>query len=191
MESIKDLISEGPIHTRRIEVRTYPATEDRLVVEGRLQDERLVTQHRWNGATDRPGMVHSLVVRFLMGGWPPTILKAEAEMPAVPHELCSTTLDTVHKLEGLAVVPGYGEEIRKTMGGIKGCTHLTALIMAMGVASLHGAWVQRSRQPGPPPKSPEDFAGLDQLVNSCFLWREDGPIMDEVRRQMQGALGTP
>ena len=42
MIRLKDLIRESPVHERRLEFRTYPLEDDRLIVEGWLRDERLM-----------------------------------------------------------------------------------------------------------------------------------------------------
>ncbi len=192
MSGIKALIREGPVHSRLMEVRTYPAEEGRLVVEGRLRDERFVTGYHWNGEAFTPGVVHNLAVRFLVAEVPPVILDAEAEMLDVPNQHCPETLNSIEAMKGLSIVSGYGEEVRRRMGGVKGCAHLTQLVMVMGTAALHGAWIAGSRKPRPVPATPEAFAGLSQLVNSCRLWREDGPILAELREEMRRiAKGVP
>lgn len=189
VSGIKEWIQEGPVHARRMEVRTYPAGEGKLVVEGRLRDERFVTGYHWNGEAFEPGLIHNLAVRFLVGEVPPVILDAEAEMLDVPNERCPTTLDSIQAMKGLSITSGYGEEVRERMGGVKGCAHLTQLVMIMGTAALHGAWIAGSREPRPVPTTPEAFAGLSRLVNTCRLWREDGPILAELREEMQRIAG--
>lgn len=186
MTSIKERICEGPVHSRSIEILTLPAAEEGLVVEGRLKDKRLVPGYRWNALPEPPGTIHCMVVRFYIKGWPPTIVDAEAEMLDIPNEMCPETLESVKRIIGLSIVPGYGEKVRERIGGIKGCTHMTTLIGAMGLAALHGTWTQRSRIPRTPPSSLDEMTGLDQLINSCLLWREDGPILEEIRQEIHG-----
>lgn len=185
MSSIKEYIQEGPVHSRDIAIRTFPADPGRVVVEGRLCDERLVSGIRWNGDTETPGVVHRIVVRLLLGEWPPTILDAEAEMLDVPHPLCPTTLDSIREVVGVSIVPGYGKEIQERLGGIRGCMHMAHLVGVMGTAALHGLWTDCSRRPRKPPESLEAFPGLSQLKNSCRLWREGGPILEEIRAELE------
>ncbi|MBK5100551.1 MAG: DUF2889 domain-containing protein [Desulfobacteraceae bacterium] len=187
MSRLKDLIKEAPVHERRLELRTYPVEEDQLIVEGWLRDDRLVPGYHWDGRPRPSGVVHWICVRLLVGGWPLSILDAEAEMPSVPHELCPTTLESVKKIVGLSIVSGYSEEVRNRLGGIKGCTHLTHLVLTMGPAAIHGYWTQRSRECRPVPRLIEEFPGLDAVINSCKLWREDGPLV----KMVQDALGKP
>ena len=185
MTTLKEMTKREPVHARNLEIKTYPLDDDRVIVEGRLKDERLVPGYHWDGETRREGIVHWICARLLIGGWPPSILDAEAEMMEIPHELCPTTLDSVKRIIGLSITPGYSGEIRKRIGGIEGCLHLSHLITAMGPPILHGYWTQRSRKKHPLPRSMEELPGLSTLVNSCRLWKEDGPHI----KMIKDALG--
>ncbi len=185
MGRLKKLIDKSHVHERKLEFRTYPLEDDRLIVEGWLRDERLEHGYHWNGKSRPPGVVHWMCVRILVGGWPPSILDAEAEMPEIPHELCPTTLESVKKIVGMPIVAGYSEEVRKRLGGIQGCTHMTHLITVMGPAALHGYWTHASRKRRPLPRSMDNIRGLEYLVNSCTLWAEDGPMMKMVRSDFE------
>ena len=185
MSGLRDLVKESPVHERRLELRTYPVDKDRLIVEGWLRDDRLVEGYHWDGRPSPSGIVHWMCVRLLVGGWPLSILDAEAEMPGVPHELCPTTLEAVKKIVGLSIVSGYSEQVRKRLGGIQGCTHLTQLILTLGPAAVHGYWTQRSRERHPVPRLLEEFPGLDAVINSCRLWREDGPLVKMVQDTLE------
>jgi hypothetical protein len=185
MSRLKDLIRNTPVHERRLDFRTYPLENDRLIVEGWLRDEQLVPGYHWNGKPRPTGVVHWMCVRLLVGGWPVTILEAEAEMPDIPHELCPTTLESVKRIVGLAIVSGYSEEVHRRLGGVRGCAHLTHLIVTMGPAALHGYWTQQSRQRRPIPRSLDEFQGLTTLINSCRLWKEDGPLMQMIRETLE------
>jgi hypothetical protein len=185
MSRLKDLIQNTPVHERRLEFRTCPLEDDRLIVEGWLRDERLVPGYHWNGEQRPTGVVHWMCVRLLVGGWPVTIVDAEAEMRDIPHELCPTTLESVKRIVGLSIVSGYSEEVHRRLGGVQGCAHLTHLIVTMGPAALHGYWTQQSRQRRPIPRSLDEFQGLTTLINSCKLWKEDGPLMQMIRGTLE------
>ncbi|MEW5722032.1 MAG: DUF2889 domain-containing protein [Thermodesulfobacteriota bacterium] len=185
MGGLKEMMTGEPVHGRLLEIKTYPLDGGRVIVEGRLRDDRKVLGYNWDQTERRPGVVHHMIVRFLLGGWPLTIQEAEAEMPGVPHELCTLTRESVEKVVGLQIVSGFSDEVRRRLGGIEGCTHLTHLIVTMGPAALHGFWTQLSRRPRPIPSSLDEFAGLDYLKNSCLLWREDGPLLEHLRRKIE------
>jgi len=42
MATLKELIKGAPVHERKLELRSYPLEDGRLIVEGWLRDERLV-----------------------------------------------------------------------------------------------------------------------------------------------------
>lgn len=185
MPTLKEKIQGAPVHERRLELHTYAAENDCLIVEGCLHDERLVSGYHWNGAPRESGVVHDMCVRFLIGDWPVTILDAEAEMNNVPHNMCPTTLEGIRRVVGLKIVAGYSDRIRKLFGGVRGCNHLTHLMMVMGTAALHGYWTKHSEKRRPLPRSLEEFDALPQLINSCALWSEDGPIMRELKAEIE------
>jgi len=187
MSTLKEQIKGVPVHERRLELRSYPLEDGRLIIEGWLRDERLVDGYHWNGVPRERGVVHWMCIRFLVGDWPLTILDAEGEMPDIPHPLCSSTLEGIKRAVGIKIVAGYSEEIRRIFGGVRGCNHLTHLMMVMGTAALHGYWTQDSRERRPVPRSLEGFEALPELVNSCALWGEDGPIMKDLKAAIEAS----
>ncbi|MGC1404252.1 MAG: DUF2889 domain-containing protein [Thermodesulfobacteriota bacterium] len=185
MSTLKDLIKEAPIHERKLTIRTYPLENDRVIVEGWLRDERLAFGYHRDGRPRPPGVVHLMGVRLLIGDRPLTILEAEAEMSTTPHELCPTVAETVKKIVGLPIVSGFSDQVRKKLGGVAGCSHLMHLVLAMAPAALHGAWAYQSRDPQPVPRSFEEIPGLPYLINSCRLWKEDGPLIQQIREKFR------
>ena len=185
MGKLKELMTgTQPVHERKLTIHTHPLDDGRLIVEGWLRDERLIDGYDWNTTLRAAGVVHHLCVRLLLGGWPLTIEEAEAEMPGVPRDLCLQTQDSVKKVEGVQIVSGYSEEVRRRLGGIEGCAHMTHLIVVMGPAALHGAFTQHARQPRPKPKSLDEIEGLNYLVNSCQIWAENGPFMQMMKEAL-------
>lgn len=187
MTRLTDLMEEAPVHKRLMEFRTYPLEQNRLIIEGRLRDERFNKGYGWDGTERPPGVVHHICVRLLVGGWPLSILDAEAEMERVPHELCARMSQAAKKIIGLTIASGYSGQVRNRIGGTRGCSHMTHLIIAMGPAALHGYWAHQSRRRRPVPRSLEEFPGLTYVVNSCELWKKDGPLIrmvhDAIKRQ--------
>jgi hypothetical protein len=115
-------------------------------------------------------------------------------MVDIPHELCPTVADSIEKIVGVSVAAGFSEQIRRRLGGVEGCSHLTHLLLAMGPAILHGFWAQHSRQPRPLPRTKEEVQGLPYLINSCQLWRENGPLLqlvDETIERLNREPGKP
>ena len=172
MGEVEKLMGEL-VHQRKVTVSTYLSSEEgSIVVEGRLDDERKVETISMRGDKLAPGPIHGMVVRLLIGGLPPVIKKAEAEMPKVPVDLCTGAEQSVKGLEGLAIASGYSREVKNRLGGPSGCAHLTALVLAMGGAAVQGGATARGRLGGPSKEERKAIVGF--LKNTCHLWKEDG-----------------
>ncbi|MEW6668602.1 MAG: DUF2889 domain-containing protein [Thermodesulfobacteriota bacterium] len=184
MTRLKEIIEGAPVHERKLDFRTYPLDDGRLIVEGWLKDEQHVPGYHWDGTARPERIVHHMGARLLINGWPPVILDVETEMVVIPHESCPTAMGSARDSIGLAITSGFSEEIRRRLGGPNGCAHLTHLITAMGPAAVHGYWTQKSRTPPPMPRSLEELEGLPILVNSCRLWSEDGPILKDIKAKL-------
>lgn len=178
---LKDKINGEPIHRRLLSLWTYPGAEGEIIVEGSLKDERFQVVYDLSGGKRDEGVIHDLWIRLLVGGVPLRILDAEAEMPQVPRERCRETQESVKRIIGLEIRSGFGERVHKLIGGVKGCAHLTHLLTVLAQEALHGYWTHVSRTPKPPPRSLEDIDGLAYIINSCRLWRENGPLVKDLR----------
>jgi hypothetical protein len=187
MPSLREKMNTKPIHSRSLDLKTYPVDEDKIIVEGWLKDERIKRGYGPDGQVRKEGLVHHMCVRFLVGGMPPTILDAEAEMPHVPHELCHSTQNSIKKVIGLVIKSGFGEVVHKMIGGVQGCAHLAHLVMVMGQEAVHGYWTHKLSSQPPDPRPFEEIEGLSYVINSCSLWREGGPLHREIRE----SLNTP
>jgi hypothetical protein len=191
MPSLREKINVNPMHSRSLELKSYPLDEDRIIVEGWLKDERFKGGYGPDGQARKEGLIHHMGVRLLVGGMPPTILDAEAEMPHVPHELCYSTQDSIKKVIGLAIKSGFGEAVQKMIGGVEGCAHLAHLVMVMGQEAIHGYWTHKLATRPPAPRRFEEMEGLSYVINSCSLWREDGPLHREIKESLSTSVNPP
>jgi hypothetical protein len=68
-------------------------------------------------------------------------------------------------------------------GGKKGCTHLVELLLAMAPAVFQGFGAHQSQKPS---NLDHDQAKMISqfLVNTCHAWREDGPIVEMFKKQI-------
>ena len=185
MSLVEATVKENRIHQRVLDMSSYALDDEKIVVEGSLRDERFRPIYELSGQKREEEVIHHMVIRLLVGGVPLRILDAEAEMPHVPLPLCVTTRESVKKIIGLKIKSGFGEKVHKLIGGVEGCAHLTHLLTVMVQEALHGYWTHKMRKPEPPPRSLKEIDGLSYLLNSCSLWREDGPIVQEIKESIR------
>lgn len=165
-----------PVHTRKIELNTYDLGEQRILVEGRLRDTRIPPVPAGEGEL-KPIMVHDIAARIWVQGPDLTITAAEAKMDKVPREICPDILSGVQKLSGLRIFTGFTLKLKSMFGGVRGCIHLTTLLLVLGPEAVQGFFAAYGRKPGV--RSPGNPA-FARLVDSCHVWRRDGELVKSV-----------
>ena len=168
------------VHTRKISMRTSDLGDHTIEVEGDLID------HRYRPGRHAPPeeseLVHHMVIRMKIRGPAMFIEQAEATMPHHPRQECPVVLPWIQKLEGLRIAPGFTMKVKRVVGGKNGCAHLTSLIIAMGESAVQGYWAAYGVEKGKERGREQD---LKKFINTCYLWREDGPIVKEFREPLE------
>ncbi len=179
------------IHTRDISVRCYETGEGTILVEGSLADERLFPFFLYSANESRgPGVIHRMIIRLRLSLPELTILAADAEMPVVPVTECREISESVRRLIGLRIRPGFTNEVRRLLAKTAGCLHLTHLILAMSSAAIQGLWTHYSRKkPGDPVRKPEMEGAM--IIDSCWLWRGDGLLAARFRKKGEKGAFSP
>jgi hypothetical protein len=164
------------VHTREISMRTSDLGGHTILVEGSLIDHRY--RARRSEVTEECELVHHMVIQLKVKGPTMVIEQAEASMPHHPRKECTEVLPWIRKLEGLEIAPGYSVKVKRIVGGVRGCAHLTSLVISMGESAVQGYWtayVEETRKTGLPEQT------IKKFINTCHLWKEDGPIVRELR----------
>jgi hypothetical protein len=164
------------VHTREISMRTSDLGDHYILVEGSLIDHRYrPTQEE---GSEESQLVHHMVIRLKVKGPGMLIEQAEATMPHHPREECPEMLPWIRNLKGLEIAPGYSMKVKKAIGGTKGCAHLTSLVIAMGESAVQGYWAayEPDRK-----KTGLREQTIKKFINTCHLWKEDGPIVRGLR----------
>ena len=167
------------IHTRTIDIATYKGSEDSIIVEGILKDDRLLESFLLTGQKQPPGTFHHMIIRIEVKGPQLVIQDIEVEMPKVPNKFCRETIDCLAPLKGLPIVSGFLRKVKAIAGGPKGCNHLLALLTAMAPAAVQGAFSFISLKPLE--DSSRNRMGSERLKNTCWVWRENGPLMEKYK----------
>jgi Protein of unknown function (DUF2889) len=164
------------VHTREISMRTSDLGDHTILVEGSLVDHRY--RAGCSGVSEESELVHHMVIQLKVKGPRMVIEQAEAAMPHHPREECPEMLPWIRKLEGLEIAPGYTLKVKRIVGGVKGCAHLTSLVISMGESAVQGYWTAytaETRKTGLPEQT------IKKFINTCHLWKENGPIVRELR----------
>jgi hypothetical protein len=167
------------VQNREISLKAFDLGHDSILVEGTLIDHR----HRQgpDESLNGPELVHHMVIRLRVKGAGMLIEKAEAEMVHHPREGCTEVLPWIRALEGVRIAPGFTMKVKKLIGGKRGCAHLTSLVIAMGESAVQGYWAAYGERA----RMGDQEQAIKRFVNTCHLWREDGPIVNELREALE------
>jgi Protein of unknown function (DUF2889) len=168
------------VHTRKISMRASDLGDHTIEVEGDLIDHRYLPGH--HVPSEGSELVHHMVIRLKVKGPAMFIEQAEATMPHHPRQECTVVLPWIRKLEGVRIAPGFTMKVKRLIGGKNGCAHLTSLVITMGESAVQGYLSAYRVEKGRERSLEQD---LKQLTNTCYLWREDGPIVKELRERLE------
>ncbi|MBS3759583.1 MAG: DUF2889 domain-containing protein [Desulfobacterales bacterium] len=180
--AINEPSAEQRVHNRHIDVSTYAPEDNAIVVEGRLTDNRYRSTYYLSGDRRPPGIVHEMVIRMRVVGLDLTIEDIDVAMDTVPRDQCRQTLNSLRPVIGMQIKAGFTEAVKTKVGGPKGCTHLVALLLAMAPAAVQGAWAAMAQSPLVPGQYSDK--ALEILEDTCWLWRSEGPLMQELREKL-------
>ena len=162
--------------SRNISLNAFEKGPDRFVLRGTLTDQRLLPYRQYlSGEMHEPGVIHDMEVEMEISIPDLRIISALAHMPAVPNEDCVKIRDSIEKIVGLSINRGFTRKVRDLLGESRGCLHLTNLVLTMGSAAAQALWAYfSSRKEHERTRRFRDL-DADLLVNSCWLWRPEGP----------------
>jgi len=171
------------LHTRNIEVATYDYDGQRIIVEGRLKDDRFHDSYSMTGEKFPRGVIHHMVIRLLVNCSNLLIEDVDVDMISVPRKACRETIDCLATIKGMAITKGFTLKVKKIAGGNKGCTHLVELLRAMAPAVFQGFAAHQAQKPASF-DSDQAKMTLQFLVNTCHAWREDGPFVEMFKKNI-------
>lgn len=180
------------VHDRTYSARAYRKSDTELLIRGQIQDQKppgLYVDH-----DPDPLTIHHMVLDITIELPALVITEAEMVMETHPHAGCTSITDHYKQLVGLSIARGFSRKVRELFGGPRGCTHTTALLQAMAPVAIQSIWsMQASAQraaggtpvPTPLPSDPTDEQIRERFahnLNTCHVWREDGEMLDGLRR---------
>jgi len=123
-------------HTRRIEIQGFLRDDDLLDLDARLTDLKDVDYPLSSGVRKLGDPVHDLFVRVTLDR-AFTIVDVEACADWVPYpDACGRITPAYRQLIGLNLVRGFRRTVSEMFGGVRGCSHLTELLMSLPTAAI-------------------------------------------------------
>lgn len=175
--------SRERVHTRSIVCRGFRRSDGLFDIEGRFIDTRPFAYHSESrGDTPAGRALHHMQVRLTIDRQR-VIRELVSAMPATPHWSCPEVNRNFQRLVGLSIAKGFKQSLRERLGGIEGCTHVIGLLEAMAAAALQTfSSASHAPRPASEPK-PVHVWKIDALIDTCYAYRRDGPMLEERARR--------
>lgn len=181
------------LHDREYRVRSYLREVDgerRLVLRGAVRDQK--PPGLYFADDPDPLTIHHMQVELEVTFPSMEIVAANVLFESHPHLECLSIVDHYAKLVGLSIARGFNNRVRELFGGPRGCTHMTALLLAMAPVAIQSIWSVSmndgdvddvdSRAEARRQATPEEReAMMRPNLNSCHVWDEEGPVVANLR----------
>ena len=173
-----------PLQVRTIRMEAVESGDDEILVTGSLLDERPRGGPKWFGVAG-PRVVHDMRVALRIRCPELMITAADAAMETHPYTICPEALPPLQQLVGVSVAQGFTRAVNERLGRQQGCSHLTALIQAMGPVIRQAAGVAfRDRNT----EAVMGGGGDRWFINTCRSWRENGPLHSLLKQGDEAGL---
>jgi hypothetical protein len=175
-------IDAQPLHQRHYRVEAYRNEDGTVLLRGAVRDRK--PGGLFFPQDDEPLTVHHMVVDLVMDPTTFVITSARVVMETHPHEVCRVIEPHYDKLVGLSIARGFSAKVRELFGGPRGCTHTTALLLAMAPVAVQSMFSMPSAEAGGQPVgAPQRMTeeerrarALSYNLNTCHVWAEDGEM---------------
>lgn len=163
------------IHARSYNVEAWADPDATLRVRGQLTD----TIIQGLGLADgNPLVIHDMWIELICDPMSFEIVDVRSDMEIHPYVTCTAIVAAYRQLIGESVARGYSRKVKELFGGARGCTHLGALLIAMGPVVIQARWQYDNLHVDP--LAEEHYTELDRerhmtlSAGSCHMWADDG-----------------
>ena len=124
------------LHTRRVVYEGFRRDDGLFDIEGHLTDVKDHDYPLLTGLRKAGVPVHEMWVRVTVGS--DCVIRAiEVRTDFMPYEgACDRIEPAYEKLVGASLLHGFRKTLGDTMGGIRGCSHVTELLMHAPTAAI-------------------------------------------------------
>lgn len=167
-------VPRAQIHSREIRCRGFRRADGLWDVEGLLEDTKTYSfANHDRGSIESGEPIHRMQIRLTVDD--DLIVRAvEAVTEAGPFAVCNAITPVFATLAGLRIGPGWRRAVLERMGGVRGCTHLTDLLLGpMTTTALQTVAPAREQR-----EQPATGGRRPALIDSCHALAADGPVVE-------------
>ena len=168
-------------HNRTIEGKGYLRDDGLWDIEVFLVDSKTYSfenMHRGYISAGEP--LHDMAVRLTLDD-DRKIIDIEAVINASPYNVCPQAVQNCQNLKGEYLIAGFNRKVIKTMGGEKGCRHITDLLAYAGTIAYQTLWKEKTGSEDKKISLEEAKSIEKKFTNSCFAFKKDGEVYNQYR----------
>ncbi len=163
------------IHDREIRCRGFRREDGLWDIEATLEDTKTYSfANHDRGAINAGDPIHRMAIRLTVDD-DMVVHKAEAATDAGPFSICGNITPVFSELTGLTIGPGWRKAVSERMAGVRGCTHLTELLLGpVTTTAFQTVAASRARRHG------NDEASVGRkppLIDTCHAFAATGPVV--------------
>ncbi|MHA1537236.1 MAG: DUF2889 domain-containing protein [Alphaproteobacteria bacterium] len=174
------------LHERRLSINGYQREDGLFDIEGYLVDTKTYDfDSHWRGTVAAGVPVHEMWLRLTIDKTL-RIREVASEIDFGPFPPCYEVAPNFERLAGLRIGPGWMGEVRKRVGGIKGCTHLNEMLAQIATTAFqtmvrHWESERKKREAEAEANGDKLEAGRrPQMIGSCYALAADGPVVEKI-----------
>lgn len=173
------------IHQRTYETEAFDEGDGTMRIVGRLVDTKPIGLGIADG---EPIVIHDMTVEMIVAYDGFEIRDVHPVMNVKPFSQCTGILDRYRQLVGHSIARGYSRRVRELFGGPNGCSHVGALLIALGPVAIQASWGVNTLHDNLEDfeQGPYDPAQVDRQLrlneNTCHVWKSGGSQIEFLRR---------
>jgi len=168
------------MHRRAVDCSGYLRDDGLWEVEARLVDTKTFLQRdQFRGDVPPGEPVHDIRLRLVVDD-SLVIREAETAMVATPFPTCIEVDGILQRLVGEQIGRGWREIVRRKIGTLETCTHLSELLGPAVTTLFQTMSYGKRPDGGDSMDSHRDTTEPPFFINGCHSWRTDGPVVAKV-----------
>ena len=167
------------VHTRQITCRAYRLKNGFLEIEATVTDEKGQEVPFRSRPPVRAGeFMHHMSLSLTIDN-DYVVQDIKADTLTAPWAMCGGTDAAYRRLVGLRIGAGFSQKVKELLGGTKGCTHVTELVMQAANTYMQASWPDRIARQMLIDPDPRRWPEKNTLafVDKCHAWRQDGDTL--------------
>lgn len=173
---------EIPIHSRSYSVRAFRIDGETMRLRGQVTDTKPAGLYVVGDI--EPLDVHDMLVDLVISFPLLEVQSAEVIFDTHPHLMCTSIEPAFAALAGVSIARGFNRKLTEMFGGPRGCTHVVALLRAMGPVAVQSIYSMQAADPDRDLASvrseelrEREQRALSFITDSCHVWAADGERM--------------